>query len=76
LQSAKAFEQIQKDDRGESTPPSTPPYDGLPDVAHAFHDRDILVTACGRIYRHRKKINISTVMAGQSLGTEEVDDGS
>ena len=31
--------------------------------------------ACGRICLHRKKINISTVLAGQSLGIKEVDDG-
>jgi transposase InsO family protein len=24
-------------------------YDGLPDVAYPFHDRDLLVTACGRL---------------------------
>lgn len=29
----------------------------------------------GRICLHRKKINISTVMAGQRLGIKEVDDG-
>ena len=51
------------------------PYDGLPELTYPFHDRDILVTACGRICIHRKKINISTVMAGQRLGLKEVDDG-
>jgi hypothetical protein len=51
------------------------PYDGLPDLAYPLHDRDILVTACGRICMHRKKINISTVLAGQKLGIKEVDDG-
>jgi transposase InsO family protein len=51
------------------------PYDGLPDLTYPFHDRDILVTACGRICMHRKKINISTVLAGQSLGIKEVDEG-
>jgi hypothetical protein len=40
-----------------------------------FHDRDILVTACGRLCLHRKKINISTVLAGQKLGIREVDEG-
>jgi transposase InsO family protein len=50
-------------------------YDGLPDLSYPFHDRDILVTACGRICLHRKKINISTVLAGQKLGIKEVDDG-
>jgi len=50
------------------------PHSGLPDRSYPFHDRDILVTACGRICMHRKKINISTVLAGQRLGIKEVDD--
>jgi hypothetical protein len=54
--------------------PSGRAYDGLPDVAYPYHDRDILVTACGRICMHRKKINISTALAGQRLGIKEVDD--
>src|ERR1700736_384024 len=54
---------------------SNRPYDGLPDIAYPFHDRDVLVTACGRICMHRKKINISTVLAGQRVGIKEVDDG-
>ena len=55
--------------------PSTRPYRGLPNLSYPFHDREILVTACGRICMHRKKINISTVLAGQTLGIKEVDDG-
>ncbi len=35
----------------------------------------MLVTACGRICLHRKKSNISTVLAGQKLGIREVIDG-
>jgi hypothetical protein len=35
--------------------PSLRAYQGLPDVAYPFHDRDILVTSCGRICMHRKK---------------------
>jgi transposase InsO family protein len=54
---------------------SARPYQGLPELAYPFHDRDILVTACGRICMHRKKINISTVLAGQRLGIREVDEG-
>jgi hypothetical protein len=50
-------------------------YAGLPVVEYPLHDRDVLVTACGRICMHRKKINISTVMAGQRLGIKEVEDG-
>lgn len=55
--------------------PSSRPYNGLPELDYPFHDRDILVTACGRICMHRKKINISTVIAGHRLGIKEVDDG-
>ena len=54
--------------------PSTTQYHGLPEVDYPFHDRDILVTSCGRICMHRKKINISTVLAGQRLGITQVDD--
>ncbi len=55
--------------------PSSRTYEGLPEVEYPFHDRDILVTACGRVCMHRKKINVSTVLAGQRLGSKEVDDG-
>jgi len=55
--------------------PSTREYRGLPEVSYPFHDREIVVTACGRICLYRKKINISTVLAGQMLGVKEVDDG-
>jgi hypothetical protein len=50
-------------------------YQGLPELEYPFHDKDILVTACGRICMHKKKINISTVLAGQRLGITEVEDG-
>ena len=51
------------------------PYLGLPELSYPLHDRDILVTACGRICMHRKRINVSTVLAGQRLGIKEVDEG-
>jgi transposase InsO family protein len=54
---------------------SSKPYVGLPELEYPLHDREYLVTACGRICMHRKKINISTVLAGQKLGLNEVDDG-
>jgi len=54
---------------------SSKPYFGLPDLEYPLHDREYLVTACGRICMHRKKINISTVLAGQKLGLKEVDNG-
>jgi transposase InsO family protein len=50
-------------------------YDGLPELTYPFHDRDVVVTACGRLCLHRKRINISTVLAGQKLGIKEVDEG-
>lgn len=55
--------------------PASRNYQGLPELEYPFHDRDILVTACGRICMHRKKINVSTVLAGQRLGIKQVDDG-
>jgi len=55
--------------------PSPRPYAGLPELTYPLHDRDLLVTACGRICMHRKRINVSTVLAGQRLGIKEVDDG-
>jgi hypothetical protein len=51
------------------------PYDSLPELIYPFHDRELLVTACGQLCLHRKRINISTVLAGQKLGIKEVDDG-
>jgi len=54
--------------------PSPRTYAGLPELDYPLHDRDLLVTCCGRICMHRKKINISTVLAGQRLGIKEVDD--
>jgi transposase InsO family protein len=55
--------------------PSTRPYRGLPELTYPLHDKDVLVTACGRICMHRKKINISYVLAGQRVGIKEVDEG-
>jgi transposase InsO family protein len=51
------------------------PYQGLPELTYPLHDRDVLVTACGRICMHRKRINLSHVLAGQRVGIKEVDDG-
>jgi hypothetical protein len=54
---------------------SSRPYQGLPEIAYPLHDREVIVTACGRICMHRKRVNISTVLAGQKLGIKEVDEG-
>ena len=46
-----------------------------PDVPeYPFHDRTIKVTQCGRICIGRRKINLSTVFAGQYVGITEVAD--
>ena len=50
-------------------------YAGLPELTYPFHDRDVIVTACGRLCLLRKRINVSTVLAGQKLGIKEVDEG-
>lgn len=55
--------------------PSLRPYQGLSDLDYPFHDKAITVTTCGRLCMLRKKINISIVMAGQTLGIKEVDEG-
>jgi putative transposase len=49
-------------------------YKGLPELDYPLHDREIIVTSCGRLCLHRKKINISTVFAGQKVGISQVDD--
>jgi transposase InsO family protein len=51
------------------------PYQALPEIAYPLHDSEVLLTACGRICMHRKRVNISTVLAGQKLGIKEVDKG-
>lgn len=54
--------------------PSTRPYQGLPDLDYPFHDKAVTVTTCGRICFARRKINLSTVFAGQTVGIKQVDD--
>ena len=54
---------------------SPTPCRGLPDLTYPLHDRDVVVTACGRICMHRKRINVSHVLAGQRVGIKEVDEG-
>ena len=54
--------------------PSPRPYHGLDELHYPFHDRTITVTQCGRICFGRRKINLSTVLAGQNVGVKEVSD--
>ena len=55
--------------------PSPRPYDGIPEPHYPFHDRTVLVTSCGRLCLYRKKINLSTSLAGQAVGVKEVETG-
>ena len=54
--------------------PSLRPYRGIGELEYPFHDRTITVTNCGRICVGRRKINLSTVFAGQNVGIKEVND--
>ena len=54
--------------------PSPRPYRGLPELDYPFHDKTVIVTRCGRICLRRKKVNLSTVFAGQKVGIKQVDD--
>jgi putative transposase len=49
-------------------------YRGLGELEYPFHDRTITVTCCGRICIGKRKINLSTVFAGQNVGIKEVSD--
>jgi hypothetical protein len=55
--------------------PSTRHYVGLPNIDYPFHVKIVVVTNCGRICMGRKKINFSTIFAGQAVGIKEVHDG-
>jgi putative transposase len=54
--------------------PSPRPYRGLPEVDYPLHDWTATVTRCGRICWQRRKINVSTVFAGQDVGVRQVSD--
>ncbi len=54
--------------------PSNKPYKGLVEVEYPFHDKTITVTRCGRICLNNRKINFSSVFAGQCVGIKEVQD--
>lgn len=56
--------------------PSTRPYTGLGELEYPFHDRTAVVTTCGRVCLHNKKINVSQVFSGQTLGLKEVEENA
>lgn len=49
-------------------------YRGLEDVTYPFADATVTVTHCGRICFHGRKINLSHVFAGQTVGVTQVGD--
>jgi len=59
---------------GEVYTPSVRIYRPPDDPQYPYHDRTIRVTRCGRICIGRRKINLSTVFAGQVVGIREVAD--
>jgi len=59
---------------GEVYTPSVRTYRPPDDPEYPYHDRTIRVTRCGRICIDRRKINLSTVFAGQVVGIREVAD--
>jgi len=54
--------------------PSARPYRGLEELDYPFHDHTHIVTRCGRICFDNRKINLSTVFAGQKVGVKQVAD--
>ena len=47
-------------------------YRGLNELTYPFHDQTIMVTGCGRICFRGRKVNLSHVFAGQSVGVTQV----
>jgi putative transposase len=43
-------------------------------LEYPFHDCTIAVTMCGRVCFGSRKINLSSVFAGQNVGIKEVDE--
>ena len=50
------------------------PYRGIGELEYPFHDRIITVTHCGRICFGKRKINLSTALAGQNVGIKELSE--
>src|SRR5688572_7160661 len=47
-------------------------YRGLDELTYPFHDQTIMVTGCGRSCFRGRKVNLSHVFAGQSVGVTPV----
>ena len=59
---------------GDVYTPSVREYRPPDEPEYPYHDRTIRVTRCGRICIAKRKINFSTVFAGQLVGIREVED--
>jgi len=59
---------------GDVYTPSARTYRPPDEPEYPFHDRTIRVTRCGRICIGKRKINLSSVFAGQMIGIREVAD--
>jgi putative transposase len=59
---------------GDLYTPSARVYQPPPEPEYPYHDRTVRVTRCGRICLGKRKINLSTVFAGQLVGIRETDD--
>jgi len=59
---------------GDVYTPSARLYESPRQPDYPFHDRSVRVTRCGRICFDKRKINISTAFAGQTVGVREVAD--
>ncbi len=44
------------------------------ELEYPFHDRTITITSCKRLCVGRRKVNLSIVFAGQSVGIKEVSE--
>jgi putative transposase len=58
---------------GDLYTPSPRIYAPPPEPQYPFHDRSVRVTRCGRICIGKRKISLSQVFAGQTVGIREVE---
>jgi len=59
---------------GDIYTPSARVYEPPSEPEYPYHDRTVRVTRCGRICLGKRKINLSTALAGQTVGIREVED--
>ena len=69
-----AYNSLSTRDEGAGRPLRRSPrvYRGLEELTYPFHDQTIMVTGCGRICFRGRKVNLSHVFAGQSVGVTQV----